>query len=73
MLLDLDSGLPTIHMRFGNSDTNVANCFTHVDSFAGMNVGNLKLHQWIIITNTYISERYIKFYDETPFDPILLN
>ena len=38
-----------------------------------MNVGNLKLHQWIITTNPDILESSIKFDDENPFDPIRLN
>ena len=73
MQLDIDNGLPTIHMRFGTSDTNEATFFTHVDSCAGMNVGDLKLHQWIIINNSDIVESYIKFDDENPFEPIHLN
>ena len=51
MPLDLDNGLPTIHMRLGTSDTNEETFFTHFDSCAGMNIGNLKLYQWIITTN----------------------
>ena len=38
-----------------------------------MNVVNLKLHQYIIITNPYIVESYFKLHDENPFDPIRLN
>ena len=38
-------------MIFVTSDTNEVTFFTHVNSCAGMNVGNLKIHQWIINTN----------------------
>ena len=73
MPLDIKKGLTTIHIRFVTSDTNEATFFTHVDSCAGMNVGNLKLHQWIITTNPYIVEIYIQFDDENPVDPICSN
>ena len=45
MSLDLDNGLPRIHMIFVTSDTNEATFFTHVDSCAGINVENIQLHQ----------------------------
>ena len=73
MPLDIDNGLPAIHMQFGTSDTNEATFFTHVDSCAVMNIVNLKLHQWIITTNPDIVEIQIKFDDKNPFDPIRLN
>ena len=60
-------------MIFGTSDTNEATLVTHVNSCAGMNVGNIKLNQWIITTNTDIVDRYIQFDDDNPFDPICLN
>ena len=53
-------------MRFGTSDTNEAKFCTPVDSCAGMNIGNLKLHQEIV-------ESHIQFEDDNPFDPIFLN
>ena len=65
--LDIDNEFLAIHIRFGTSDTNKAAFFTHVDSCAGMNVGNLNLHQWIITTNPYIVEIYIQFDDDNPF------
>ena len=45
-------------MRFGTSDTNEATFYTHVYSYAVMNVGNLKLHQCIITTNPDIVESH---------------
>ena len=73
MPMDIDNELPTIHMRFGTYDTYEAKFCTHFDSCAGMNFGNLKLHQCIITTNPDIVESYIKFYDENPLYPIRLN
>ena len=73
MPLDIDNRLPAIHIRFGTSDTNEATFCSHVDSYAGANVRNLKLHQWIITTNPDIVEIQIKFDDKNPFDPIRLN
>ena len=68
MPLDIDNGLPAIHMRFGIADTNEATFFTHVNFCAGINMGKLKPHQCIITTNPYIVERYIQFYDDNHFD-----
>ena len=73
MPLDIDNGLPAMHMIFGTYNKNEAKFCTNVDACAGMNVGNLKLHQCIITKNPYIVESYIHFEDVNPFDPILLN
>ena len=73
MILYIDNGLPEIHMIFGTSDKNEATFYTHVDSCAGMNVGNIGLHQWIITKNPYIVDSYIKFDYKKPYDPTLLN
>ena len=72
MSLDLDNGLPEIHMIIRTSNTNQITFFTCVDSCAGMNVGNIQLHQWIITTNIDTVESYIQFYDEKRFGPIYL-
>ena len=60
-------------MRFGTFDANEAILCTHVGTCAGMNVGNIKIHQWIITTNTGIVERYIQFDGDNTYDPICLN
>ena len=73
MPLDLDNGLPAIHMRFGISDSNETTFCTHVDSCAGMNVGNLKLNQWIITTNLDIVESSFQFDADNTSEPIRLN
>ena len=73
MPLYLNNGLPAINMIFGTSDTTESTFFTHVNSCLGMNVENLKIHQWIITNNKDIAESYIKFDDYNPFDPIRLN
>ena len=66
MPLDIDNGLTKIHTRFGTSDTNEATFCSHVDSYAGANVRNLKLHQWIITTNPDIVDICVQFYDMNP-------
>ena len=60
-------------MVFGNKDTNESTFCTRVDSCAGMNFGNIILHQWSITTNPDSVERCIQFDDDDPFDPIRLN
>ena len=73
MPLDIDNGLPIIHMRFGTSGTNKSTFCTHVDSCAGMDVVNLKLQLWIITTNPENLGSYIQFDAVNPFYPICLN
>ena len=58
MPLDINNGLPEMHMRFGTSDIYEATFFTHVNSCTGTNVGNLKIHQYIITNNPNIVESY---------------
>ena len=70
MILDLDNGLPTIHMKFGTLDLNGETFFTYVDSCAGMNVVNIQLHQCIITNNPDILESYIQFNNKNSFVPI---
>ena len=38
-----------------------------------MNVGNLKIQQWIITKGPEIVSHYIQYYNKNPFDPIQLN
>ena len=73
MPLDLDDVLPAIHMKIGTSDKNEATFCKHADSCEKTNAGNLKLHQWIITTNSDIVESYIQFDYYNPFDLIRLN
>ena len=73
MPLDINNGLPKIHIKFITSYINEANFCTHIYSCAGINFGNIRLHQWIITTNPDIVESYIKFDDENPFNPVRLN
>ena len=73
MPLDLDNSLPTIPLQFKTSDADKIIFFTHADSCAAMNVGNLELHQWIIATKPEIIHSYIQFDGKHKFDPIILN
>ena len=61
MSLDIDNGLPAIHMIFGTSNMNAETFFTHVNSCPGMNLGNIRLHKLIITTNPDIVDSYIQF------------
>ena len=38
-----------------------------------MDLGNLKIHQWVITAHPEIVSRYIQYDDENPFEPIQLN
>jgi hypothetical protein len=72
MPLEMDNGLPAVQFRFGHTDDDEINFSCHVDSCAAMNVGNLRVHQWIITNYPAVVEEYIQFDDENPFDPIQL-
>jgi len=72
MPLEMDNGLPAVQFRFGHTDDDEINFSCHVDSCAAMNVGNLRVHHWIITNYPAVVEEYIQFDDENPFDPIQL-
>jgi hypothetical protein len=77
MPLDLDNGLPGIVLRFDSKPTEPTEnkppaWLCHLDSCAGMNTGNLAIHQYIITKHPSIVAEYIQFDDANPFDPIRL-
>ena len=40
---------------------------------AGLNIGNLDVHKWVITTYLYIVKNYIQFDDNDKFEPLGLN
>ena len=75
MPLDLDNGLPGVVIRFAtpsNIESTAPAFLCHLDSCAGMNTGNLTIHQYIITKHPSIVAEYIQFDDNNPFDPIRL-
>ena len=45
----------------------------HLDSCAGLNIGNLDVHKWVITMYSYIVKNYIQFDDKDKFEPLGLN
>ena len=45
----------------------------HIDSCARLNLGNLRLHQWVITKYPYIVKHYLEFGDKDNFEPLALN
>ena len=73
MPINIDNGLPAIAMRFGISDEKEMSFNVHLDSCAGLNIGNLNVHKWVITTYPYIVKNYIQFDDKDKFEPLGLN
>ena len=71
--INIDNGLPAVAMRFGISDEKEMNFNVHLDSCAGLNIGNLDVHKWVITTYPYIVKHYIQFEDKDKFEPLGLN
>ena len=69
----IDNNLPAISVRLGTSDHNEIKFRVHTDSCAAMNVGNLRLHQWVITNHPIVVEKYLQFDDDCPFEPLQLN
>ena len=44
MPIDIDNGLPAVSMRFGGTDDDEVNFKVSIDSCAGLNIGNLRVH-----------------------------
>ena len=73
MPINIDNGLPAVAMRFGISDEKEMSFNVHLDSCAGLNIGNLDVHKWVITTYPYIVKHYIQFDDKDKFEPLGLN
>ena len=46
---------------------------SHIEYCDAMNVGNLRIHLWVITTHQEIVSHYIQYNDKKPFEPIELN
>ena len=73
MPINIYNGLPAVAMRFGISDEKEMSFNVHLDSCAELNIGNLDVHKWVIITYPYIVKNYIQFDDKDKFEPLGLN
>ena len=73
MHIAINNGLPEISMRFGTSNDNEINLYVGVDSCAGLNIGNLRVHQWGATTYPHIVKSWVDFDDKDKFEPLGLN
>ena len=74
MPLTINNKLPSINIRFRSSKNHSEISFaSHIDSCAAMDVGNIRIHQWVITTHPKIVSHYIQYNYENPFDTIQLN
>ena len=71
--LSVDNKLPAIEMRFGTNPDTELQFMCHLDSCAGMNTGNLALHQWVITNHPDIVDSYEECNDANPFHPLMLD
>ena len=71
--VNIDNGLPDVAMRFNVSDEKETSFNVHTDSCAGLNIGNLNVHKWVITTYPYIVNNYMDFYDKDKFEPLGFN
>ena len=73
MPINIENSLPVVAMRFGISDEKEMSFNVHLDSCAGLNIGNIDVHKWIITTYPFIVKNYIQFDDKDKFEPLGLN
>ena len=73
MPIDIDNGLPAVAMRFGDTDEGEVAFRVSIDSCAGLNIGNLKIHQWVATTYPHIVKKWVEFDDKDQFEPLALN
>ena len=73
MPIDIDNGLPALSMRFGSTNENEVNFKVIIDSCAGLNIGNLRVHQWVATTYPHIVKEWVEFDDKEQFEPLALN
>ncbi len=72
MPLECDSNLPAILMRLGQCDESEVQVSFNLDTCAGMNTGNLRIHQYLITTFPTCVHSYEEYNDSNPFSPISL-
>ena len=61
MPIAIDNELPAIAMGFGTSDDNKIHFNVIVDSCAGLNIGNLIVHQWAATSYPHVVKSWIEF------------
>ena len=71
--LDVDNGLPGIELWFGKSSSTEIGLLCHLHSCAAMNIGNLRVHQWLMTTYPHFLSEYIQYSDSTSFQPLQLS
>lgn len=72
MPLECDSNLPAVLIRLGIDDDSEVQVTFNLDTCAGMNTGNLRIHQYLITHYPQCVESYEEYNDENPFTPIAL-
>ena len=73
MPIAIDNGLPAVALRFGSNDEDETSFKVSIDSCAGLNIGNLRVHQWVATTYPHIIKDWIEFDDKNRFEPLALN
>ena len=68
--INIDNGVPAIAVRFGISEQKEMIFNVHLDSCAGLNIGNLNVHKWVITTYPCIVKNYMEFDDKDKFEPL---
>ena len=64
MPLTIKNNLPSNNIHFGGTQNHSEISFaSHIASCAAMNIGNLKICQWVITTHPEIVFRYIQYDD----------
>ena len=66
--ITIDNGLPTVALRFGVSNEKETSFNVHIDACAGLNIGNLNVRKWVIVTYPYIVKNYMEFDDKDKFE-----
>ena len=64
MSINIDNNLPAFAIQFGISDEKEMSFNVYLDLCAGLNIGNLDVHKWVITTYPYIVKNYIQFDDK---------
>ena len=72
MPLDVDNGIPVIELWFGRNEDSKVGLMCHLDSCATMNIGNLRVYQWLITAYHHLVAEYIQYNDATLLQSLLL-
>ena len=73
MSLDVNNGSHGIELWFGDNEKNEVGFIWYMDTCAAMNMGNLAVYKWLMMTHPHLVVEYMQFDDCWSVEPLQLH